>query len=166
MNVFDPDDKPHEKLQLEYSGGGPNSRARTAVGAGDGDNRWQLTSRMLAEPFWFKLIQGKPIAKYRQAFNSMTLEEGLNALLKVNVPSVGRLALGLKWGFINADEDGFTYLELDELLIDQKMVVDPKFMINLPATSAMRLKFRNEELARVEARSVYLLWKSERSTHC
>jgi len=54
--MFDSRKDEEPKLQLELAGGGPGSRVRTAVGAGDEDFRIDRT--VLPEPpFWFRFFR-------------------------------------------------------------------------------------------------------------
>lgn len=100
-------------LQPEFSGAGPGSRIKTALGTyGDGPG---IDPALLIEdpPFWFILFAWRIRRNYVTAFRKMPREKALKILSVARIPPLCMLALGLRWGFIDRSE--FDYLELKTL---------------------------------------------------
>jgi hypothetical protein len=159
----DDDDKTAPKLQLEFAGGGPGSIARTAVGAAGGDNF--LSGAWLPyPPWWFFCLDKKQRSLCRNRFHPMPLNEAFACLEAAGVPPISRLAVGLKWGFINPNENGFSRQDLKELIVDAKLGVDPSIRIaerysSQPGIVEMIFEMQLES---IESAVAYKLWRYER----
>ena len=133
-------DEHQPRLQHEYAGGGPGSRIRIAVGAGD--NSFIIDSSVLPDPPWWFLFVN-PWLNYKERFCLLPLEFALLLLERTHVPPLYRLGLGFQWGFLDTKRDGFSRGEFTEILRELKLLHDPL----------------DVELKRIEKRSKYQIWR-------
>ncbi len=136
-------DKP--RLQLEVAGGGPGTRIRTAIAAGDDASH--IDSAVLPNaPWWFGILKSWQKLDYSGVFCTLPLEVALRILEKAGIPPLYRLGLGLKWGFIDPRRDDFALGDLAEILTAAGILegaIDP-------------------ELEKIEHRSSYQIWRKLR----
>lgn len=139
------DEEQKPRLELEYSGSGPGSRIKTAIGAGD-DNSQIDPSVLPDPPWWFSFVD--PRINYRSLFCTLPLEVALKLLEEVEVPPLYRLGLGFQWGFLDDRRDGFMRGDLAEIMRALGVL-----------TGSL-----DKELAKIEKRSTYQIWRKRRGT--
>jgi hypothetical protein len=158
------DDEKIPKLQLQYSGGGPGSKVRTAVGASSGDN-YISGARLPNPPWWFFVFEKKQKDLCRANYHQMPIAEALASLERAGVPPISRLAVGLEWAFIDPNEDGFSRQDLKELIVGAELGIDPWVqwkMRSAADTPGFVETLFDLQLQFIEAAVVYRLWQYER----
>ncbi len=144
MHVDEPEEPYKPEMQLEYAGGGPGARGRTALGMDDSGP--PLDRRRLPTPPWYAFPFGKWRLKgFRKLFGGFPLKTAMFVLKQHEVPPLYRLGVGLRWGFIDPERDNFSLEDFDVLL-----AVDP----NNDYLNGYKLK---EELDKIELAVAYQL---------
>jgi len=157
------EDKAAPKLQLEYAGGGPGSVVRKAAGSADGDNF--ISGEWLPDPpWWFIFLDKKQRSLSRNQFLSKSLNEAFAYLEAIGIPPIPRLAIGIKWGLINPNKDGFSRQDLKELIVDARVGIAPlppipKHCIVDPGMVEVNFE---RQLESIESAVAYQLWRFER----
>lgn len=144
MHIAEPEEPFKPKLQLESSGGGSDFSGRTALGFEDGGQSLDRT-RLPNAPWWTFLNVKWKARHYRKHFARYDLRKAMFILKTYGVPPLYRLGVGLRWGVIDPERDGFSVADFDALLAD-----DP----NLDYPNGYSLK---EELDRIELAVIYQL---------
>jgi hypothetical protein len=139
----EPFDEHQPQPQHEYAGGGPGSRIRTAIGASDNDF-YMDPSTLPDPPLWFVFVRPWLKLDYKQLFCTLPMEVALSLLEKARVPPTYRLALGLQWGFIDSEREGFSWGDMADILRDRDLL---KNSIDI-------------EVEKIEARSKYQIWRT------
>ncbi len=147
MHVEEPEEPYKPELQLEFAGGGPGSRGRTALGYEEFGQ--PLDRSELAEvPWWFAPFVEWNRQNYESEFSTMSTQRALTLLGSAGIPPLYKLGLGLRWQFSDWKNHNFSLDDFAQILIEH-----PECEMGVSSDKALTV------LNKIEERATYRIWR-------